>query len=91
MTYVVKDFSQSKKCIFVFRLDYCADKASMTNYETFETNEKPNEQKLIELGQAEGGRRHLCVTKCADVISSGSQRKIIFKRVQAVRNTHRDP
>ena len=61
MTYVVKDFSQSKKFIFEFQLDYCADKASVTNCETFETNEKPNEQKLIELGQAEGSRGHLAV------------------------------
>lgn len=85
-------FSHSKKFIFVFKLDYCADKASMTNYKTSETNEKPNEQKLTELGQAECGIRHVgYVAKCADVTTSGSQRKIIFKRVESVCNTHQDP
>ena len=76
----------------MFQLDYCADKASMTNYKTSETNEKPNEQKLTELGQAECGMSHVgYVAKCADVTTSGSQRKIIFKRVESVCNTHQDP
>ena len=91
VTYVVRDFSQSKKFIFAFQLDYCADKASLMNYETFETNEAKRAKTDWVRSGGRWSKTPRCVAKCADVISSGSQRKIISKRVQAVCNTHRDP